>query len=220
MNIITKDDPEPEPTRPNDYKYPLMNNKNMIPAFVDLSSPKMPTTGRGPNHLKVPYDDNEPGYDLDQMMQEKEKKKKLEAQKNSAYLMPTSQKGSANSIGRKPSPNNELVNRLSKQSPKRFSKNTIDQVNAEATAFDFKPKINKKSVKMVQEQVQLGRWENVNNVYDHLSKDVNDRVLRQNDRLNETKMIAKFNNQKVIAPNNKSNIILANKFKEEFQQAV
>lgn len=128
----------------------------------------------------------------------------------------TGQKGSANSIGRKPSPNNELVNRLSKQSPRRYNKNTIDQVNAEATAYDFKPKINKKSVKMVQDQVQQGRWENVNNVYDHLSKDVNDRALRHNDRLNETKMITKYNNQRVIAPNNKSNNILANKFKDEF----
>lgn len=69
---------------------------------------------------------------------------------------------------------------------------------------------------MVQDQVQQGRWENVNNVYDHLSKDVNDRALRHNDRLNETKMITKYNNQRVIAPNNKSNNILANKFKDEF----
>ena len=67
MNIITKDDPEPEPTRPN-YKYPLMNKDNKIPAFVDLSSPKaVPTSAstKGPN---APFDDNEAGYDLDQMM--------------------------------------------------------------------------------------------------------------------------------------------------------
>ena len=139
------------------------------------------------------FDKNDKGYDLDQIMQEKEKKKKLEAEKNRAYLMPMSHKGSTNSI-RERSPKNDLVNRLSKQSPRRYNKNTIDQVSAEASAFDFKPKINKKSVKMVQDQVQQGRWENVNNVYDHLSKDVNDRALRQNDRMNETKMITKYNN--------------------------
>lgn len=57
LNIITKDDPEPEPTRPI-YNFPLVNKQNQIPAFVDLSSPKGPNTaasyGRGPNNLNLP----------------------------------------------------------------------------------------------------------------------------------------------------------------------
>lgn len=35
-------------------------------------------------------------------------------------------------------------------------------------------------------------------------------------RLNETKIASKVNHQKVIAPNNKSNMILGNKFRDEF----
>ena len=53
-------------------------------------------------------DDEEPSFNLDEMMQEKEKKKRLEAKNSQTYLtgmMPNAQKGSAESIGRKPSPN-------------------------------------------------------------------------------------------------------------------
>lgn len=135
LNIITKDDPEPEPTRPN-YKFPLVKNNDQIPTFVDLSSPKgmigTASTSRGPKTLGILDDDD--GYDLDQIMQEKENRKKLEAQKNQTYLsplLPSGQLGSSNSIGRKPSPNTDFVNRLSKASPRRYNRNTIEQVNAE-----------------------------------------------------------------------------------------
>lgn len=58
--------------------------------------------------------------------------------------------------------------------------------------------------------------DNVNNVYEHLARDVNEREVRHKDRLNETRMVTKHQNQRVISPNNKSNNIVASKFKDEF----
>lgn len=57
---------------------------------------------------------------------------------------------SQTSLGKRSNNSNELVSRLSKQSPKRYHKNTIDYRNK---TYDFKPKICKKSVQLVKDQV-------------------------------------------------------------------
>lgn len=64
--------------------------------------------------------------------------------------------------------------------------------------------------------MQEGKWENVHNVYDHLNKDVEDRVGRMNNRIVaiDENLYKKRND--IIKPNEKSTNILANKFRDEF----
>ena len=79
-----------------------------------------------------------------------------------------------------------LVNRLSQASPKRFKLATLE-ASDKYRKYQFKPQICKKSVHLVKNQVEQGKWQNVNDVYDHLSRDVYEREAKKQERMTEIK---------------------------------